>query len=307
MSCNFPLVSVIVPNYNHAIYLEQRLETVFNQTYQNFEVIILDDKSTDHSLEIINKYRNNPHVSQIVVNDKNSGSPFKQWDRGINLAHGELIWIAESDDYNDITFLETILLEWKRHKDVVVAYSLYVPFFENQFIRYKEHKNQCFDGKSFAKNRMARYCCVRNASGAIFRRSVYNAIDKEFLTFKSSGDYMFWSSIMQYGNVLKVNKNLTFWRKSSISVSGTSESKGIIAFEDKKVFDFIDCTYQLNAWQRMMAYAIKLDYFSKYQYDSFHIRNKIYVLWDEPNHKWRPNRFLIWFIGALERHLNILI
>lgn len=86
-----PLVSVIVPNYNHAQYLEQRLDTVFNQTYQNFEVIILDDKSTDNSLEVINRYKDNPHLSQIVVNEQNTGSPFKQWDKGINLAKGVTI------------------------------------------------------------------------------------------------------------------------------------------------------------------------------------------------------------------------
>lgn len=86
-----PFVSVIVPNYNHARYLEQRLDTVFNQTYQNFEVIILDDKSTDNSLEVINRYKDNPHLSQIVVNEQNTGSPFKQWDKGINLAKGVTI------------------------------------------------------------------------------------------------------------------------------------------------------------------------------------------------------------------------
>ncbi|MDO5340840.1 MAG: glycosyltransferase family A protein [Bacteroidia bacterium] len=72
-----PLVSVIIPNYNHARYLDQRIQTVLNQTYQNFEVIILDDKSTDNSLEVIAKYKVNPHISQIVINEQNSGSPFK--------------------------------------------------------------------------------------------------------------------------------------------------------------------------------------------------------------------------------------
>ena len=81
----FPLVSVIIPNYNHAQYLEQRLDSVFNQTYQNFEVIFLDDCSTDNSLEVIEKYKGNPHLSRIVVNETNSGSPFKQWDKGIGL------------------------------------------------------------------------------------------------------------------------------------------------------------------------------------------------------------------------------
>ena len=54
-----PLVSIIIPNYNHAQYLDERIQSVLKQTYQNFEVIILDDKSTDNSLEVINKYKDN--------------------------------------------------------------------------------------------------------------------------------------------------------------------------------------------------------------------------------------------------------
>ena len=73
-----PLVSVIVPNYNYARFLPKRLETILNQTYTNFEVIILDDCSSDNSKEIIEYYRKNPHTSQIVYNTHNSGSPFKQ-------------------------------------------------------------------------------------------------------------------------------------------------------------------------------------------------------------------------------------
>ena len=79
---NTPLVSIIIPNYNHARYLKQRLESIFNQTYQNFEVIFLDDCSTDNSSDIIEQYKDNPHLSQIVVNETNSGSPFKQWNKG---------------------------------------------------------------------------------------------------------------------------------------------------------------------------------------------------------------------------------
>ena len=51
-----PQVSVIVPNYNHAPYLRQRLDSIFNQNFQDFEVIILDDCSTDNSKEIIEEY-----------------------------------------------------------------------------------------------------------------------------------------------------------------------------------------------------------------------------------------------------------
>lgn len=101
---NSPLVSVIIPNYCHAPYLEQRITSVLNQTYTNFEVIILDDNSPDNSVEIINQFKNDEHIKHIVVNEKNSGSTFIQWNRGIELSQGEIIWIAESDDYCEPTF-----------------------------------------------------------------------------------------------------------------------------------------------------------------------------------------------------------
>ena len=68
-----PLVTVIIPNYNHAKYLRQRIDTVLNQTYTSFEVIILDDCSTDNSKDIILSYKDNPHISNIVLNSENSG------------------------------------------------------------------------------------------------------------------------------------------------------------------------------------------------------------------------------------------
>ena len=99
-------VSVIIPNYNHAQYLPERIESVFGQTYPNYEVIILDDCSTDNSREVIEQYRTNPHVSQIIYNEENSGGVFKQWKKGLSLAKGDLLWIAESDDKCENTFLE---------------------------------------------------------------------------------------------------------------------------------------------------------------------------------------------------------
>lgn len=98
------LVSIIIPNYNHAAFLQQRLNSVFQQTYQNFEVILLDDASTDASVAILNEYKDHPKVSHLVINERNSGSPFKQWQKGIALAKGEYVWIAESDDINAMNF-----------------------------------------------------------------------------------------------------------------------------------------------------------------------------------------------------------
>ena len=116
-----PRVSVIVPNYNHAGYLPRRLESIFNQTFTDYEVILLDDCSTDNSYEVLSKYANDTRVSHFIVNDRNSGSTFKQISRGIKLAKGEFIWIAESDDWAEYDFLDKTVK--KAQKNIGIIYS----------------------------------------------------------------------------------------------------------------------------------------------------------------------------------------
>src|ERR1700738_3854186 len=103
-----PRVSVVIPNYNHARYLRQRVDSVLQQSYQDFEVILMDDCSTDDSRIVISEYANDPRI-RISLNEKNSGSAFKQWNKGVGLARGEYVWIAESDDYADPHLLETLV------------------------------------------------------------------------------------------------------------------------------------------------------------------------------------------------------
>jgi len=89
-----PNVTVIVPNYNHARFLRQRLDSILTQTYQDFELILLDDCSTDDSRTILKEYAADPRV-RLELNEANSGSPFKQWNKGVQLAQGKYVWIAE--------------------------------------------------------------------------------------------------------------------------------------------------------------------------------------------------------------------
>ena len=161
-----PLVSVIIPNYNHAKYLDQRIQTVLGQTYQNFEVIILDDCSTDNSLEVIEKYKTNSHISQIVVNEKNSGNTFLQWDKGIHLAQGDLIWVAESDDYCELNFLDELVKAYNRDEHTVLAYSTLTLVDESGNVTYRP---KCFENQSFSAHQYLRKYLslanfIRNAS-----------------------------------------------------------------------------------------------------------------------------------------------
>ena len=123
MDLNNPLVSIIILNYNHEKFLNQRINSILNQTFQDFELILMDDKSSDNSLKILNKYTNHPKVSHIVVNESNSGSPFKQLVKGLNICKGSFIWIAESDDYSEPDFLEKTIGLFRKDNKLSLVYT----------------------------------------------------------------------------------------------------------------------------------------------------------------------------------------
>ena len=127
---DLPLVSVIVPNYNHAPFLKQRLDSIYRQTYAHYEVILLDDASTDESVDILREYADQ-HVrnTRLIVNDTNSGGVFHQWSKGLALAKGDYVWIAESDDYCDVDFLEKVV-KGLDYQSVMISFARSV-FMEN--------------------------------------------------------------------------------------------------------------------------------------------------------------------------------
>jgi glycosyltransferase involved in cell wall biosynthesis len=116
-----PRVTVITPNYNHAPYLPQRLDSVLEQTFRDFELIVLDDASTDGSRAVIEAYAARAPGVRTIFNARNSGSTFKQWNLGLSCAKGEYIWFAESDDYADPALLETLVDRLDRHPNVGLA------------------------------------------------------------------------------------------------------------------------------------------------------------------------------------------
>ena len=211
------LVSIIIPNYTHCSYLKERLDSIFNQTNQDFEVIILDDASSDNSLSILNKYKDHPKVSHFIVNEVNSGSPFKQWKTGLALAKGEYIWIAESDDFCDLNFLETQLKHLK-NSDLSVAKTI---VFGNQtngreisHPAFRESKNVVLD------NNQILYCPVLNVSAALFHK-----IDKtklaaaKFAYFRIIGDRVFYHEFFQNKKLIYNKDTQSYFRQGDENLS----------------------------------------------------------------------------------------
>lgn len=235
-----PLVSVILPNYNHAQYLRQRIESILNQTYQDFELIILDDCSTDNSLDIIREYTTqSAKIIQTILNKENSGSPFIQWKRGFSMAKGKYIWIAESDDYADLTFLEKLvpLLEANEDCNIAISQSYFVD--ENNSILFSDWTRSprkkvvdLYDGRIYVKAQLINNT-LYNSSMILFRKSVLELIDDEFMKFRYRGDWLFWNEICLQGGVIRYHEKLNYFRKHSNNVTSKADSEGGGFKEDK--------------------------------------------------------------------------
>lgn len=249
-------VSVIIPNYNHSKFLSKRVSSVLNQTYKNFEVILLDDCSTDKSIDVISTYKSEPKVTHIVLNDVNSGSPFKQWLKGIEIASGELIWIAESDDYAESTFIEELVDNFYANPELDLVYcnSLVVDELNNILSPYDNASRwQNYDPKRWTEfqildkedeimNYMLWGTSIPNASAVLFRKSKFlKYCPRDIINFRITGDWYVWSTFILKGKVAYTPRQLNFFRKhtNTQSSSGNVEKEKIIFLEGIQVVNYI--------------------------------------------------------------------
>ncbi len=239
-----PAVSVIIPNYNHARYLQKRLESVFSQTFKDFEVILLDDASTDDSMEVLNKYAKRADV-RIVRNEDNSGSPFIQWLRGIDLARADIIWIAESDDACEPRFL-TSLLHAFQNPEVKLAYTNSHVIDENDRVTGDYENGEYLMSLSHTKWKNSYLTSaveeindglgvkdtILNISAVLFRKP---AFDEEFRKtlegMRIAGDWYFIVNVIKGGKVHYDAAKLNYHRRHAESVIGKTVT-------EKKLEDF---------------------------------------------------------------------
>lgn len=255
-----PQVSVIVPNYNHAPYLRQRLDSVFNQTFQNFEVIILDDCSTDNSKEIIEEYRNRPQTSHVVYNVINSGSPFKQWAKGFELAKGEYIWIAESDDWAELNFLVEMTRILDKDESLSLAFcESFWEFPERTVFGQTLLKNTFFYGLHFLQSRQIFNNNIVNASSVLFRKKCLSKISTNFQEFHGSGDYILWSYLCEQGNLYYTTKRLNHFRRHDSTTTNKCVATGQTFFENHRIYKYFKIKGYLSkfAKYRIVNYNLK--------------------------------------------------
>lgn len=256
-----PKVSIIVPNFNHAKYLNQRLESIYSQTYKNYEVILLDDNSSDDSKEILSKYNSRyKSKTQLKFNLNNSGSVFSQWRSGIKKAKGELIWIAESDDYCDKDFLKKIV-PYFSDETVMLTYA------DTEFVNEDGIKSDfTFDGyvAETSKHKWSRTYVetahnevnvalgikntIPNVSGVVFRNIPESQFDYESLQkFKVCGDWYFYLSIIRGGRIAFVKETKNYYRLHSKNTASNYQTNLNFIKEIETVAKYIARNYKVTS------------------------------------------------------------
>jgi len=231
-----PGISVVVPNYNHARYLARRIESILAQTLGDFELIVLDDASTDDSRTVISRYLGDPRV-RFQANESNSGSPFIQWNRGVALARGALVWIAESDDFADPEFLSTLAPVFDRNPGTGLAYCQSATVDAEDRVTGdmadwldevepgRWRADFVSPGSAECERHLLWRNTVPNASAVLFRRQVYLDSGGAPVNMRLSGDWLTWVRMLLISDVAFVSRRLNFFRQHSATVRATTATR----------------------------------------------------------------------------------
>jgi teichuronic acid biosynthesis glycosyltransferase TuaG len=217
---NTGLVSVIIPNYNSQKYITETINSILLQSYENIEVIIVDDFSTDQSLDIIKEFQLKDARVRLFSLKKNSGRPAIPRNYGIEKSKGKFIAFMDSDDIWHRDKLSTQLEVMARFSvDFCCTSSI-------NFVNYCEISKKLFVCKnevSFKKithDNLLFKNTIPNSSVIILRKKLADFRFNEDVRYKAVEDYHLWLRLLQHGlSAIKLDQNLLYYRISETSIS----------------------------------------------------------------------------------------
>jgi glycosyltransferase involved in cell wall biosynthesis len=228
--------SVIVPNFNYCRYLAERLDSITKQTVAPYEVIVLDDASTDRSVDWLsdNLERICPDA-ELITNEVRSGLVFAQWLAGIRRARGDYVWIAEADDLAQPEFLAEALRGFD-HPNVVMSYCQSKQMAPDGAILCDDYLDYVSDvsatkwttvyvndGLDEIVTALSVKNTIPNVSGVVFKRDVLLEVLESMLpelkTYRVAGDWITYIEMLQRGRIAFSPKPLNLHRRHPSSVT----------------------------------------------------------------------------------------
>jgi len=227
---NAPKITALVPSYNHGGYLRQRIESILTQTYQNIELIVIDDCSADDSDAVIQELLKQ-HDFKYIRNERNSGTPFSAWERVATMATGDYIWICESDDYAAPEFLAVAVEKLKQTPGSVLFYcnSWIVDeagekvdhtesYFHDIWQESRWDSDFVSEGKGELGSFQVRGQTVPNMSSALIAAGAFREAYDPFLKkLKLTGDWLFIGCLMPLGAVVFTHAAMSHFRRHEVT------------------------------------------------------------------------------------------
>lgn len=222
-----PLFSILIANYNNGRYLQEALDSVFRQTYTNWEVVLVDDGSTDNSEQIYRKYEDSaspqydPRI-RIVRNEKNMGCGYTK-RRCAELAQGELCGFLDPDDALTPNALEVMVREHQEHPEVVLIGSNYYVTDENLNPQWHTSKWMLTEGKGYLTD----VTQLRPLHFASYKENGYQQTEGINPLLKRAVDMDLYAKIEETGDILLIDDVLYLYRQHSNQVSTHGDFKSM--------------------------------------------------------------------------------
>ncbi|HCR74803.1 MAG TPA: glycosyl transferase family 2 [Chryseobacterium sp.] len=206
--------SVLVANYNNGKFFRTCYDSIIAQTYTNWEVIILDDRSTDNSLEIIKNIIGEDSRFKIFENIENSGVGITK-SKLIELAAGDICGFVDPDDAITSNALSSSIKVFEKNKDVVLTYSKFAKCDENlQPLQVPKIAQQVINNSPYFFN-----CPVNIVHFVSFRKEVYNQTEKMNTEMKIAEDQDLYLKMYEKGKVKFINETNYLYRLHSGGIS----------------------------------------------------------------------------------------
>ncbi len=228
------LVSVVVASYNHAEYLEQRMDSLINQTYSNIEILVIDDCSTDNSVEILEKYASHAKV-RLIVRERNGGWVVVS-NQGVEMSVGEFVIFANCDDACDPHMIERLVDAMRTNPTAGISYcrSLMIDdqgmlLGDDFLIRERAFRLRCHNDALLTQKEMSRFllhsCVIPNLSAALFRRRSYISCGGLTPEYRVCSDWDLFFKIAAHYDVAYVAQPLNEFRQHKTTIRNSTKER----------------------------------------------------------------------------------
>lgn len=212
-----PKVSVCIPSYNYSAFIGKTIQSVLDQTYQDFEIVVVDDCSTDNSEEVVRSFKDSR--IKFFRNKKNLGM-VPNTNKALKLAKGELIGVLNSDDYYDPKMIETALEMFDKNSEIGFTYSSYVVVDEHGETITKIKSCDC--DKVFKSREGFKKLALKNLappSGVMVRRKCYEDVGPFDEEFPYPHDWDMWLRLSLKYDFACLSDYLLYYRMHSRNTS----------------------------------------------------------------------------------------